>query len=237
MKVTRRRALFYRPPVWRRPSNLYLLFGLAFLILVIGWFYFQLRTGAIRGPFEPTPTSTRTINSWVLEGEASFSAGDLNSAITAYMQATEVDPKDAEAWTELARIQTYSSRLLSNDSDRLTRLTAALQSANQAIALAPDDSNAHAIRAFVLDWNADPALDALRTGNQMAANFIFEAEQEAVHAFSLDGKNPLALVAGGLCFFLDLSGRLVQAMAVRRHGGPMVMVVTVMAVALHLFKT
>jgi hypothetical protein len=34
---------------------------------------------------------------------------------------------------------------------------------------------------------------------------------------------------------LDLSGRLLQAMAVRRHVGP-VMVVTVMAVALHLFQ-
>jgi hypothetical protein len=32
----------------------------------------------------------------------------------------------------------------------------------------------------------------------------------------------------------DLSGRLLQAMAVRRHGVPMMMVVTVMAVALHL---
>src|ERR1017187_8594051 len=35
----------------------------------------------------------------------------------------------------------------------------------------------------------------------------------------------------------DLSGRLVQAMAVRRHGGSMRMVMTVMAVALHLFET
>jgi hypothetical protein len=32
----------------------------------------------------------------------------------------------------------------------------------------------------------------------------------------------------------DLSGRLVQAMAVRRHGCSMVMVVAVMAEALHL---
>jgi hypothetical protein len=32
----------------------------------------------------------------------------------------------------------------------------------------------------------------------------------------------------------DLSGRLHQAMAVRRHGGSMMMVVAVMAVALHL---
>src|ERR1035438_6924560 len=36
---------------------------------------------------------------------------------------------------------------------------------------------------------------------------------------------------------LDLSGRLVQAMAVRRHGGSMMVMMTVMAVALHLIKT
>jgi hypothetical protein len=36
---------------------------------------------------------------------------------------------------------------------------------------------------------------------------------------------------------LDLSGRLHQAMAVRRHGSSMMMVITVMAVALHLIET
>jgi len=35
----------------------------------------------------------------------------------------------------------------------------------------------------------------------------------------------------------DLSGRLAQAMDVRRHGCPMMMVVTVMAVNLHLIKS
>jgi hypothetical protein len=40
----------------------------------------------------------------------------------------------------------------------------------------------------------------------------------------------------GLVSF-DLSGRLLQAMAVRRHGCPMIMVVNVMAVALHLIET
>jgi hypothetical protein len=39
-----------------------------------------------------------------------------------------------------------------------------------------------------------------------------------------------------LVFLFDLSGRLDQAMAVRRHGCPMVMVVAVMAEALHLFS-
>ncbi len=148
----------------------------------------------IRNPFEPTPTSTRTINSLVLEGETQFKAGALNLAIAAYQQAaTQGSAGDPQVWTELARIQAYSSRLLSNDADRLKRLTEALQSANQAVAIAPDNSDAFAIRAFVLDWNADPALDPLRTGDKKAADFIFEAEQDAVHALSLNSQNPLAL--------------------------------------------
>jgi hypothetical protein len=46
------------------------------------------------------------------------------------------------------------------------------------------------------------------------------------------------LVAGGLVALFEISlADLAQAMAVRRHGGPVMMVVTVMAEALHLFKT
>jgi len=52
----------------------------------------------------------------------------------------------------------------------------------------------------------------------------------------LGHKKPAGGVAGGLvCFFSDLSGRLHQAMKVRRHGLSMMMV-TVMAVDLHLVQ-
>jgi tetratricopeptide (TPR) repeat protein len=190
MKVNRRRTLFHQ----RRTSNLYRLFILVILIIAGVWFITRLGTGKLRNPFEPTPTSTRTINSLVLEAETQFKAGALNLAIAAYQQAAAQESTgDPHVWTELARIQAYSSRLLSNDADRLTRLTEALQSANQAVAMAPDDSDAFAIRSFVLDWNADPALDPLRTGDKKAADFIFDAEQDAVHALSLNSENPLAL--------------------------------------------
>ena len=66
----------------------------------------------------------------------------------------EGDPSNAQVWAELARIQTYSSSLLSNDAERLARLEEALESVNTAVELAPDDSTVHAIRAFVLDWYA-----------------------------------------------------------------------------------
>jgi tetratricopeptide (TPR) repeat protein len=190
MKLNRRRTLFYQS----RTSNLYRMFILVILIIAGIWFTLRLGTGKLRSPFEPTPTSTRTINSLVLEGATQFSAGALNLAIAAYQQAATLESTgDPQVWTELARIQAYSSRLLSNDTNRLTRLTEALQSANQAVALAPDNSNAFAIRSFVLDWNADPALDPLRTGDKKAADFIFDAEQDAVHALSLNSQNPLAL--------------------------------------------
>ena len=195
MKVIRRRRLFSHTPFWRRPSNLYRLFGLVILILAGVWFTTQLNTGTIRSPFEPTPTSTRTNNSLTLEGEAQFEAGALNLAIAAYQKAAVQNSSgNPQVWTELARIQTYSSRLLSNDSDRLIRLTEALKSANQAVVIAPDNSDVYAIRSFVLDWNADPALDPLRPAkDKKAADFIFEAHADAVHALSLNSENPLAL--------------------------------------------
>jgi tetratricopeptide (TPR) repeat protein len=189
MKVTRRRALFYQ----RRSSNLYRLFALGMFILGGVWIVTRLNSGEMRNPFDPTPTSTRSTNSWVMEGEASFNAGDLPAAITAYQEATKVDAKNAGTLAELARIQAYSSRLLSNDTDRLARLSEAQQSADQAKAIAPEDSNVLAIRAFVLDWNADPNLDSLRSGGTTAAKLIIEADQEALRAISANSQNPLAL--------------------------------------------
>ncbi len=161
MKVTRRRALFHQ----RRTSNLYRLFALALFILGGVWVVIRLNNGEIRNPFDPTPTSTRTINSWMLEGEASFNAGDLPAAITAYQEAARVDPTNAEALAELARVQAYSSRLLSNDSDRLARLDGSTAIRRpRPNSLPRKTATCLPIRAFVLDWNADPNLDALRSG-------------------------------------------------------------------------
>jgi hypothetical protein len=51
-----------------------------------------------------------------------------------------------------------------------------------------------------------------------------------------DVKKPASELRRRALESLDLSGRLLQAMAVRRHVSSMV-VMTVMAVALHLFET
>ena len=80
----------------------------------------------------------------------------LQAAITAYKQAVRIDPSAADIWGKLARIQAYASNSLTTDEQRRIQLQEALNSANKAVELAPEDSTAHAILAFVLDWNASP---------------------------------------------------------------------------------
>lgn len=185
MNVYPRRPLFYQP----KRSSLYRIFVLLLLLLAALWFWQEASRGAIRPPFLPTPTPTRTAQSYLLEGEAYFAAGYLEAAIASYQEAARLEPSNAQIWAQLARIQAYSSNSLTTDHERAERLQQALQSADQAVALAPDDSNAHAIRAFILDWNATAAL----TPADERASLLLQAEQEATRALQLDSQNALAM--------------------------------------------
>ncbi|MFZ1040970.1 MAG: tetratricopeptide repeat protein [Anaerolineales bacterium] len=185
MNISPRRPLYNR----RSESNVYRMFFWALLLLGGVWLLIQMRTGKITSPFQPTPTPTRTSQSYALEGDALFTAGQLDDAITAYKQGAQVDPSNAELLAKLARIQTYSSQLLLTDATQNARLQEALASANQAVSLAPDDSTVYAIRAFVLDWNANPSL----VGDKQAQDDLLQADQDAVHALQLDNTNTLAL--------------------------------------------
>jgi tetratricopeptide (TPR) repeat protein len=157
------------------------------VLIVLGMVFIRsLNTGEVQPLFLPTPTPTRTSNSYSLEGETHFMAGDLDKSIVAYQLATGAEPDNPQLWAELARIQTYSSNLLTTDAEKLARLQDAQASINQAKELSPEDSTVRAIRSFVLDWSASLA------GTQ-ASTVLSEAEQEAVYAIQLDPANTLAL--------------------------------------------
>jgi tetratricopeptide (TPR) repeat protein len=181
--------LFGREPTFRKStprSNPYRVL-LWILLIVLGLVTVRsLNTGEIRPLFLPTPTPTRTSNSYSLEGETHFMAGDLDKAIAAYQLAAGAEPDNAQLWAELARIQTYSSNLLTTDAEKLARLQDAQENINRAKELAPEDSTVRAIRAFVLDWSATLAGTQART-------ILAEAEQEAMYAITLDPANTLAL--------------------------------------------
>jgi tetratricopeptide (TPR) repeat protein len=169
------------------------------LIIAGVWLLLGLERGQVVSPLSPTPTPTRVAESYIQEAEAYFQAGKLDDpdppapapphpdAIDTYQRALKLDPTNAQAWAELARIQTYSTKMLSTDAERKTRLQDAQASIDKAIQLNPDDSSIHAIRAFVLDWNASYAVD------EQQANMLKDAEREAIRAYQLDPKNGMAL--------------------------------------------
>ncbi len=179
----------------RSKSNPYRIMVLAFLILGGIWLLLSLGRGEVQSPFNPTPTPTRSPQSYIMAAQAYFAAGKLDDpatdqdAIGAYQQALQVDPTNALVWAELARIQTYSSSTLSTDQERLDRLQDALTSAEKAVELAPDDSTVAAIYAFVLDWNASSNL--VTAGDSEA--YLAKAETSATRAYLLDPQNALAL--------------------------------------------
>jgi tetratricopeptide (TPR) repeat protein len=183
MNLHRRRKLFHET----RHSNLYRVFIMVILILAGVWLVNQVNLGKVKPLFLPTYTPTRTAESYATEGDDLFAAGKLEAAITAYGDAVRVDPSNADVFAKLARIQTYSSSLLTTDAQRKQRLAEALQSIDQAVALAPDDSTVHAIRSFVLDWSAGAS-----TNDADRASFMQEADQAATRALHLDPQNVLA---------------------------------------------
>ena len=178
-------------PTFRRhtpASNPYRVLGILFLLVLSLFLLRAIQKKQIQSPFAPTPVSTRSSPSYTSEGETYFVAGNLPAAIQAYRKAAGVDPQNADVRAELARIQVYSSASLTTDAQKRERLLDAQESINQAAALAPEDSNVHAVRALVLDWLSNPNI----AGDQREA-FVTEAEQAAVRALQIDNQNALAL--------------------------------------------
>ena len=186
MNIYQKRGLFRR----RDEPNVYRMFFWIALILGGIWLVRSLNNGDIKQPFEATPTPTRFAVSYALEGDAQFTAGNLEDAITAYREAVKGDPNNAQLLAQLARIQIYSSAMLVKDDAIKVRLEEGLASAKQAVDLAPDDSFTHAVYAFALDWNANPILI---DDDREIQKLLSKANEEATRAQQLDPNNTLAL--------------------------------------------
>jgi tetratricopeptide (TPR) repeat protein len=198
MNVYKKRAIFTR----RNESNVYRMFFWVILILGGIWLIRGVQRGDVKPLFLPSATPTRLAQSYTLEGDAKFISGQLNDimdaegnvispgAITAYKEAVKVDPTNAKVMADLARIQVYSSAQQVGDADIKQRLEEALESAQKAVELDPDNSYAHAVYAFALNWNANPNLVSDPDELQ---NLLSDADLEATRALSLDNTNTLAL--------------------------------------------
>ncbi len=162
------------------------------------------REGAIQPLLLPTPTPTRTAASYIEQGRTNFSAGKLADAIQAYQSGVAVAPGDARLGAELARIQAYSSALLTTTAQKQTRLAEARQSIDAAVSANPDEAVAHTVRTLVYDWSASVAPDETER-----ERLLKEAEASAVRALQLEPGSPLAKAYYGE-LLLD-QGNFVQA--------------------------
>jgi len=158
----------------------------AILLGLAAWRLLDL--GYIRSPFAPPPTPTRSTQSFAEEGKAFFDAGILDKSITAYQKAVGVDPKNPQLWTELARIQTYSSGLMLSAEPKLQRMQEAQESIETALTLDGEYALGFAIKTLVLDWTA-----SLEADDDASQKMLSDALQASSKALLLEPNNPLAL--------------------------------------------
>ncbi|MEK6222463.1 MAG: tetratricopeptide repeat protein, partial [Chloroflexota bacterium] len=182
MKVPQRDSIFTHS----RPILSVSMFVLAALILYGLSIIERVNNGTIEKFGAAQPTPTRTDLSFSGEGDAYFISGDLNAAILAYQDALTVNPDSVEALIQLSRMQAYSSSLLTAER-KINRLQQALDNINRAVEIDEFNSDAHAIRAFVLDWNAGVALSI-----EEREAFLIEAGRAANLAVNLNNQSGLA---------------------------------------------
>jgi tetratricopeptide (TPR) repeat protein len=182
MRVPKERSIFKkRQPVFSA-------LGVVLLALILLNLVALNNKERIQEAILPTPFPTRTSNSYLLEGQAFFLAGNLDAAIQAYAQALANDPDNIDILYELARVQVYSSKLLTPQ-DSHVRLTEAMETIEKAVALDDRNSQVQAIRALVYDWNAfDSTISA-----EQYEEYLAEASRSAEVAMQLDNSNAMAI--------------------------------------------
>ena len=121
-------------------------FGLAILglILLFGYYFDQVYLPTQPNPFEPTPTPTRSPESFVTEAQTLYNEGKLLPAIDAYQAAINSSPQDSSLYVALARVQVFAGEY-----------EEAQKNAENAILLDSNNALAHGVLAWALDFQGN----------------------------------------------------------------------------------
>ena len=158
-------------------------------LLIAGAFVLQaMDNGDIVSPFAPTPIPTRSAESFRLEAETHFYSGAIDEAILTYQSAIALDPENANLYAELARIQIYSSNLLTTDAEKRERLQEAIAIIDKGVEVDSENSSVRAVRAFAYDWYSNPVISL-----EESEEYLAMAHNESQIALQLDNTNTLAL--------------------------------------------
>jgi tetratricopeptide (TPR) repeat protein len=123
----------------RRPNYFSLL--ILGLVLLFGYYFDQVYLPTQPNPFEPTPTSTRSPESFVTEAKALYAEGKLLPAIDAYKAAINASPQDSTLYVELARVQAFAGQY--EDAEK---------NAKNALLLNSNNALAHGVLAWALNF-------------------------------------------------------------------------------------
>jgi tetratricopeptide (TPR) repeat protein len=124
----------------RKRGNPWRIMGL--LVLIGAAIYVNQIVVPVTPPFFiPTPTATRSPESYVTDAENLAIQGKMNQAIEAYNLAIEADPRNPSNYLAIARLQIYTN----NYSEAVTN-------AENALLLNPNSSTAYALRGWAMGF-------------------------------------------------------------------------------------
>ncbi len=123
----------------RRPNYFSLL--ILGMVLLFGYYFDQVYLPTQPNPFEPTPTPTRSPESFVTEAKALYAEGKLLPAIDAYKAAINASPQDSTLYVELARVQVFAGQY--EDAEK---------NAKNALLLNSNNALAHGVLAWALNF-------------------------------------------------------------------------------------
>ena len=125
----------------------------------------------------PAPTATRTARSYVVEAESLAQTGNLQDAITAYIQATTLEPKNIDVLVTLSRLLAM-----------VDRTAEAVKWAERAVQVAPQSAPAQAALALADKFHATTLL--LQGRDVESDKILHQALAAAKQAVSLDANYP-----------------------------------------------
>jgi tetratricopeptide (TPR) repeat protein len=113
-------------------------------LIAAAWYFNKVVVPTIPAMFEPTPTPTRSPESFVNEAENLYKSGKLKQAIDQYKQAILANPKNPAIYIAMARVMVFNGQYED-----------ARKAAEDALILNPDNSMAYAVKGWALNYLGD----------------------------------------------------------------------------------
>jgi tetratricopeptide (TPR) repeat protein len=122
------------------------------LVVLFGYYLNQVYLPSQPNPFDATPTVTRSPESFATEADELFKQGKLLQSIEAYQSAISASPQNPALYIALARVQVWAGQY-----------EEAQANAENALLLNPENSMAHAVRAWAMDFQPEKNSDAMES--------------------------------------------------------------------------